>query len=124
MREKLRKTRSRINLGKDVTFKVEKSGLKSDGTQRWAGTFRFYNGSEKKISDSGYAAIDIDQEERRVYFVESDATEGWKLVGLGNVRSLSFTFESAAPAHEWVSYEGEYNLLKDTQSGDYYIDLK
>lgn len=124
MREKLRKTRSRANPGKDVAFKVEKRGLKPNGTQRWSVTFRFYNESEKKIGNTGYAALDIDHEERRVYFVESDATEGWKLTGQGNVRTLSFSFEATETADEWASHEGEYNLLKDSSSGDYYIDLK
>lgn len=124
MREKMRKTRSRSNPGKDVAFKVEKSGLKSDGAQRFAGTFRFYNESEKKVTNTGYAAFDIDREERRVYFVESDATDGWKLVGNRKVRALSFTLESTESAYEWTAHEGEYNLLKDSVSGDYYIDLK
>ena len=121
MREKLRKTRSRSNPGKDVTLKVERSGLTANGAQRYVVTFRFYNSSEKKITNTGYAAADIDREVRRVYFVEADASEGWKMIGDRNVRTLSFT---VTDKEEWAAYEGEYNLLKDSSTGEYYIDLK
>lgn len=121
MREPMRKIRRRSNLGKDIALKVERSGLKASGEQRHVATFRFYGESEKKVTGTGYAAIDIDQDEKRVYFVETDATEGWKLIGDKNVRTLSLTI---IDVDEWSKYEGEYSLLKDSGSGDYYIDLK
>ena len=121
MRERLRKSHQRVVIAeKDVRLTVRKAGLTADGEQRWQMIFGFYNGAEKKISSTNYAAIDIDLEESRVYFVETDGKEGWKFTGSKNVRELSLTIYDS---DVWMAYEGEYNLLKDNASGDYYIDL-
>ena len=82
--------------------------------------FGFYNGAERKIGSTNFAAVDVDFEESRIYFVETDEKEGWKFTGSKNVRELSLTVYDA---DVWRVYEGEYNLLKDRTSGDYYIDL-
>ena len=66
--------------------------------------FGFYNGAEKKISSTNYAAIDIDLEESRVYFVETDGKEGWKFTGSKNVRELSLTIYDS---DVWMAYEGQ-----------------
>lgn len=121
MRESLRKSKQRVVAAeKEVRLTVRKAGLTADGNQRWQMIFGFYNGAERKISSTNYAAVDVDLEERRVYFVETDGREGWKLTGSKNVKELSLTVYDS---DVWKVYEGEYNLLKDSASGDYYIDL-
>ena len=121
MRESLRKSKQRVIAAeKEVRLTVRKAGLTADGNQRWQMIFGFYNGAERKISSTNYAAVDVDLEERRVYFVETDGREGWKLTGSKNVKELSLTVYDR---DVWEVYEGEYNLLKDSVSGDYYIDL-
>ena len=121
MRESLRKSKQRVIAAeKEVRLTVRKAGLTADGNQRWQMIFGFYNGAERKISSTNYAAVDVDLEERRVYFVETDGREGWKLTGSKNVKELSLTVYDS---DVWKVYEGEYNLLKDNASGDYYIDL-
>jgi len=121
MRESLRKSKQRVIAAeKEVRLTIRKAGLTADGGRRWQMIFGFYNGAERKISSTNYAAVDVDLEERRVYFVETDGREGWKLTGSKNVKELSLTVYDS---DVWKVYEGEYNLLKDSASGDYYIDL-
>lgn len=121
MRECLRKSKQRVVVAeKEVRLTVRRAGVNVDGEQRWQMIFGFYNGAEKKISSTNFAAVDVDFEENRIYFVETDDKEGWKLAGSKNVRELSLTIYDA---DVWRGYEGEYNLLKDRVSGDYYIDL-
>ena len=121
MRESLRKSKQRVaSAEKEVRLKVRRAGLTADGEQRWSMIFGFYNGAERKIGSTNFAAVDVDFEESRIYFVETDEKEGWKFTGSKNVRELSLTVYDA---DVWRVYEGEYNLLKDRTSGDYYIDL-
>ena len=55
-----------------------------------------------------------------MYFIETEINEGWRLTGEKNVKELSLTIYD----HDiWEPYNGEYVLLKDKASGDYYIDL-
>lgn len=121
MRVSLRKSKQRVIAAeKEVRLTVRKAGLSADGEQRWQMIFGFYNGAEKKIGSTNYAAVDVDLEERRVYFVETDGKEGWKFTGSKNVKELSLTIYDK---EVWEVFEGEYNLLKDNASGDYFIDL-
>lgn len=121
MRVSLRKSKQRVIAAeKEVRLTVRKAGLTADGEQRWQMIFGFYNGAEKKIGSTNYAAVDVDLEERRVYFVETDGKEGWKFTGSKNVKELSLTIYDN---EVWKVFEGEYNLLKDNASGDYFIDL-
>lgn len=121
MRECLRKSKQRVIVAeKEVKLKIRKAGLAADGEQRWQMIFSFYNGAERKVSSTNHAAIDVDLEESRVYFVETNDKEGWKFTGSKNVRELSLTIYDS---DVWKAYEGEYNLLKDVSSSDYYIDL-
>lgn len=121
MRESLRKSKPHGNIvNKDVRLKLRKAGLFAEGNQRWQLVFSLYDGANMKITATGYAAIDVDWEESRVYFVETEANEGWKLIDGKSVSELSLTVYD----HDtWRPYEGEYVLLKDKASNDYYIDL-
>lgn len=121
MRTPWRKEKVRtIAAKKDVRLSTRSNGLGADGTQRWAVVFAFYNESEKKVTSTSYIAFDTDFDANRVYFVGSDEKEGWKLIGDKSVREISPTIRDR---DEWDRFAGEYNLLKDTASNDYYIDL-
>lgn len=121
MRQGLRKSKPRTTVTeKEVKLKLRKAGLSADGEQRWQAVFSFYDGAEKKISSTGYAAVDTDWDENRIYFVETDEKEGWKLIGSKAVRELALTIYEYGT---WKCLESEYNLLKDTATGDYYIDV-
>ena len=121
MRESLRKCKPHGNItNKDIRLKLRKAGLSADGNLRWQLVFGLYDGANMKITATGYAAVDVDWDESRVYFVEAEANEGWKLVDGKSVSELSLTVYD----HDtWEPYEGEYVLLKDKASNDYYIDL-
>ena len=106
---------------KEVRLSIIKAGLSVDGTQRYATSIRFANESWKKASNTEYVSVEIDRDEKRLYFSTGDKVNGFKLVGNKTVRTISFT---AHDSQEWKLYEDEYNLLKDVNSGDYYIDLK
>lgn len=121
MRECLRKSKPHgNNVNKDVRLKLRKAGLSADGEQRWQLVFSLYDNANVKITATGYAAVDIDWDESRVYFVETEANEGWKLIDGKSVSELSLTIYDY---DAWKPYEGEYVLLKDKASNDYYIDL-
>lgn len=121
MRQSLRKCKTRITVAeKEVRLKLRKAGLSVDGEQRWLAVFSFYDGAEKKISTTGYAAVDTDWDENRIYFVETNEKEGWKLIGSKAVKELALTIYDN---EIWKCFEGGYNLLKDTATGDYYIDV-
>ncbi len=107
--------------GKEVRLSVIGAGLNADGTHRYATSIRFANEAWKKASDTEYVALEIDRDEKRLYFIAGNKTNGFKLVGDKTVRTVTFSIHDE---HEWDIYKGEYNLLKDVDSGDYYIDLK
>lgn len=106
---------------KEVRLSVIRAGLNADGTQRHSTSIRFGNESWKKASDTDYVAVEIDRDEKRLYFVTGNKANGFKLVGSKTVRTVTFSIHDV---QEWNIYKGEYNLLKDVDSGDYYIDLK
>ena len=121
MRECLRKSKPHgNNVNKDVRLNLRKAGLSADGEQRWQLVFSLYDNANAKITATGYAAVDIDWDESRVYFVETEANEGWKLIDGKSVSELLLTIYDY---DAWKPYKGEYVLLKDKASGDYYIDL-
>lgn len=121
MRESLRKSKSHgNNVNKDVKLKLRRAGLSADGVQRWQLVCSLYDNANAKISSTGYAAIDVDWEESRVYFVETEVNDGWKLINGKTVSELSLTIYDY---DIWKPYEGEYILLKDKSSGDYYVDI-
>lgn len=112
---------SRGNIEKEIRLSVIKSGYGAGNTQRWSVSIRFAEESWKKASTTDFVSVEIDRDEQRLYFVTSNKNEGYKLTGNKSVRTVSITIHDEIG---WRKYEGEYNLLKDVNSGDYYIDLK
>ena len=108
---------------KEVSLRINKSGLNADGSQRWVVAVRFANESYKKASNTNYVAIEIDDELQRMYFLSSNNEEGYKLTcnkPESNIRNLSFAIDDA---EEWKMHEGTYDLLIDSLEHIYYIDF-
>lgn len=123
MRERISKKASgRNNTGrKEVKIKINKSGLKANGEQRYSLAARFADGSYKKVSDTGYAVVEIDRELHRIYFASADSDEGFKFTSTKSEKNMSITF-TIQNREDWEETEGCYFLLKDHEEGLYYID--
>ena len=106
---------------KEVRLKINKSGLNAKGEQRFTMAARFADESYKKVSSNGYAAVEIDRELNRIYFVQADPDEGFKFTGAKSDKNKSITF-TIQNIDEWKEVEGCYFLLKDVAEGFYYID--
>lgn len=108
---------------REVSIRVNKSGLSAGGVQRYAVAVRFTAESSRKASNNGYVAVEIDDEMRRLYFVTASKEEGYKLTASsrnGENTSIAFTVDNI---EKWREYIGDYDLKKDTSDGSYYIDL-
>ena len=123
MRERIRKgATGSNNIGrKEVRIKINRAGLTATGEQRYALAARFADESYKKVSSNGYAAVEIDRELHRIYFVPAEPDEGFKFTGTKTEHNKSITF-SIRNCDEWEETEGCYYLLKDPKEGTYYID--
>lgn len=112
------------------TIRKEKKGSRSDHDVRVdVGLgyrpileFRFYNGSDEKLSTTGYLAIDGDWENARAYFIPVDKGEGWKLQKRPNYKVFTIA-RYGIDYEKWWRYRGEYDLIEDTRTGEYYIQL-
>lgn len=119
---KANKGRSMINR-KEVSLRINKSGLNSDGSQRYCVAIRFANESYKKASNTDYVAIEIDDELQRMYFLSSNNEEGYKLSknrNASNIKNVTFAIDNV---EEWKIHEGTYDLLIDNAEHIYYIDF-
>lgn len=95
--------------------------LSVQGKQIVQVAIRFANQSWIKVSNTGYVALDIDWEMMQLFFVPESKDNGYKLSGQKSVRTVTFTTHDV---DKWRAFVGDYVLLKDQKSGDYYIDLK
>ncbi len=110
---------------KEVSLSVNKAGLNNDGSQRWAVSIRFANESYKKVSSTGYVVPEIDDEMGRMYFVESNEQEGFKLSNHSNGSdsvNKHFTF-TIYDKEEWDGKANNYSLLRDVNEQLYYIEF-
>lgn len=108
---------------KEVAVSICKSGLSADGRQRYVLSIRFADGAYKKASGSGYVAVEIDDELGRMYFVESNRAEGFKLVKTNDKTSVQYFSFTIKNREEWEGACGEYDLLFDTNERIYYIEF-
>lgn len=109
---------------KEVALRTNKAGLNADGSQRWSIAVRFTADSFKKASDTGFVAVEIDDELKRLYFVPASSKEGYKLTGSSKGNTFKNITFSVKNVEEWEEYEGDYDLLKDVKENLYYIDLR
>ena len=108
---------------KEVSLRINKSGLSADGKQRFVVAVRFTADAAKKASGSGYVAVEIDDETNRLYFVTASPSDGYKLiVSSKNGSAKSITF-AVGCIDEWEALVGEYDLKKDVSDNSYYIDI-
>ena len=105
---------------RDVVIKPVKAGLSADGAQRWNVSVRFVGDSYKKASGSNYVRVAVSKNSGRMYFWTGDVANGYRLSGNKNGKGISFT------CYDFEFYEsikGMYDMLKDNNSGTYYIDF-
>lgn len=108
---------------KEVALRINKSGKTASGKPRYVVAIRFTNESYKKASSTGFVIPEVDFEEGKLYFTSGTEKEGYKLVASGrNSTFKSITFSIDEPII-WKPYISDYDLLKDTESQDYYIDF-
>ena len=103
---------------KEISLRIHKSGLNATGNQRHVVAIGFHYDSHKKASSTNRVVPEIDWEASRLFFVSNE--QGFKLSGDKGVKTISFTVDDV---EKWRAYIGDYDLLKDFESGDYYIDL-
>ena len=125
---KIRRRIDKNNVGrrterKEVAIRINKAGLTAKGQQRYSVAVRFTSEGAKKASKNDYAAVELDDETNRMYFVTATEIDGFKLSKSsksGDGKVLTFTAEDKT---EWEKYVGDYDLHKDVNDGSYYIDL-
>ena len=108
---------------KEVSIRLNKSGLSADGAQRWVVCARFTPEARPKISSTDWCVPELDREAKRLYFVTATEEEGYKLTAsraVNTYKSISF---SVPDVEEWRKFEGLYDLKKDVAENLYYIDL-
>ena len=114
-------TGSRSSDGKkEVTIKTIKAGLSADGVQRWSVSIRFADGSHKKASNSDYVQVAVSKNSGRMYFWTGDRGNGYKIVGEKKGKGICFT---CYDKEFYESIKGMYDMLKDNNTGTYYIDF-
>lgn len=111
----------RSTIEKEVLLSVNHAGLTAKGIQRFSLAIRFAGDSWKKASGTEYVLPEIDWDINRLYFTTSNKNQGYKLTGDKSVRVITVTIYEP---EKWKKFTGEYDLLKEIESGDYYIDLK
>lgn len=108
---------------KEVTLRINESGVDKYKKRRYVLAIRFTPESVKKVSDTGYVVPEIDRDMHRMYFVSATSMEGFKLTKSSkNGVNTSFSFRIDR-REKWESYVGDYDLKKDVHEGIYYIDL-
>ena len=108
---------------KEVSLRVNKSGLSADGNQRYVIAIRFAESAIKKASSSQYVAVEVDDETNRLYFVTAEQNEGYKLTASGKgakVKSITFSVRNI---ESWRPLVGDYDMKKDVSDNTYYIDI-
>lgn len=108
---------------KDVTIRLNKSGVTVTGAQRLVVRIGFTPSARPKVSSTDWCVPELDREARRLYFVTATAREGYKLTSskeTDRFKSISFCVPDI---EEWRGFEGEYDLMKDVAENLYYIDL-
>lgn len=110
---------------KEVTIRLNRSGVYSNGVKRYSVAFRFYENSHKKICvNDEYMVYAIDESSERIYFKESNAIEGYKVCNT-NYRNNAITSKTVCVAVSdtdfWNGCIGDYDLLYDRNERLYYI---
>lgn len=118
------KTRTRQSSTCDVAIRLNRNGLDAAGNRKYSTVFRFSADAVKKIvTNTQYAVYAVDKQQGRVYFAESDAVNGFKLVR-SNRNSEGRHIQSHADDYEfWGDHVGDYSLLFDRDEKLYYLDF-
>ena len=111
-------TRTRGN--GDVKIRLVEGGYSKAG-KRKSISFRFYDGAEKKIGNSGYGNFRVF--EKKVYFREEQVGSGYKFCRYSGKGDSCEMKASIKDTNRWERFVGCYNLLYDRTLELYYIEL-
>jgi len=118
------KTRTRQSEMCDVAIRLNRNGLNAAGNPKYSTVFRFSANSVKKIvTNTQYAVYAVDKQRGRVYFAESDAVTGFKLVCPSKGSECRHIQSHANDYEFWGDHVGDYNLLFDRDEKLYYLDF-
>ena len=84
----------------------------------------FYNGSEKRVSDTGYITIAI--RDNRIYMKSSTVSSGWTLSDSGS-KGKSKLAQITIPEKDYFAISemvGSYILFEDVKLHLYYVELQ
>ncbi len=109
---------------KEVALRINKSGLSADGKQRYSLAIRFAGESYKKASSSDFVALELDNEENKLFFITANQADGFKLSSSSKNSSWKYIAITIDNVDEWKNRVGDYDLKKDKTENCYYIDLK
>ena len=122
--EFITKSRSRQNCVCDVAIRLNKNGLDAAGNRKYSVVFRFSEGAFKKIvTNTEYAVYAVDRPQGRVYFAESDAMNGFKLVHSNKNNETRHIQNNTEDTDFWSGHVGDYSLLFDREEKLYYLDF-
>jgi hypothetical protein len=84
----------------------------------------FYNGTARKISNSGYILMKYACDENRLYFERaSDNADAYKITCSSRQKILDGWITTSSKILEWVLLEGVYTLEYDSTEQLYYIQF-
>jgi len=116
MRERIHKRYNGGTRKKDVSLKIVPRGILSNGVR-----IMFLDYSYGKITEGKCIALELDRAAKRMYFIGTDEDDAFTLVSVN--RSSKLVQFSADDTKDWEPFEGYYDLYRDKESGDYYIDF-
>ena len=84
----------------------------------------FYNGTARKISNSGYILMKYSCDENRLYFeCTSNNADAYKITCSSRQKILDGWITTSSKILEWVLLEGIYKLEYDSTEQLYYIQF-
>ena len=118
------KVSTRRNTNYDCSVRLNGNG---DKAHSFSVVFRFYDGVEKKFSNgSDYVLFTTNDDGTRVYFIGSDAINGYKISKANKAICESKSMQRKITDEQkkvWLPRVGDYNILYDKEEKLYYIDL-
>ena len=114
------KQKTYVRESEDIVIAIVNGEKRENGKPRKQRVLiHFHNKSGERITKTGYAAFGIDGD--RLYFVEADNTEGFKISTAKNEHNGNTQVSDEAFV-EWAkSRRGAYALHQDSKSGLHYI---
>lgn len=75
----------------------------------------------RKISKTGYMAVGVDTERRRLYFAAADSVTGYKMTDQKEQSAIRFTLPANGKGFD--IFVGDHAVYHDDEIGMYYIEV-